>query len=108
MPVAPPPPLAPPAWTVTGVLRSGDAQVAILRSGDQRRIVKRGDEVDSQFRVVSVTRNSVVLGHGDARFTLPLGSAKSAAAAARPPAQTGASMPEQKTVTAPKSGVTAP
>ena len=35
MPIAGvPAPLAPPAWTVTGVLRSGDEQVAILRSGD--------------------------------------------------------------------------
>jgi hypothetical protein len=65
-----------PTWTVTGVIQSSDGQEAVLRSGEARRIVRRGDQVDSDFRVVSVTRNSVTLRRGTERFTLPLGGPK--------------------------------
>jgi hypothetical protein len=69
---------APPAWTVTGVLQSDGEQVAILRSGAARRIVHTGDFVDSVYRVVSVTRTSVVLRHGTVRYPLILGAVKDA------------------------------
>ena len=69
MPVAP-------AWTVTGVLQGDGGQVAILRSGEVRQFAHRGDLVGGDFRVVDVTRDSVVLRHGSARYTLPLGGAK--------------------------------
>lgn len=76
-------PVAPvsPNWTVTGVLHSGEEQVAILRNGEQRRIVRTGDLVDSQFRIAQVTREGVVLQHGAALFTLPLGGGSKTAAA---------------------------
>lgn len=75
--VTPPPPVVipPPAWTVTGVLASGSEHVAILRSGDARRFVRKGDAVDGLFVVAAVTSDSVVLRHGTSRFTLPLGGA---------------------------------
>jgi len=75
---APPPAAAPspPAWTVTGVLQSDGGQVAILRSGDSRRIVRLGDFVDNVYRVVDVTRASVVLRHGATFYLLMLGGAK--------------------------------
>lgn len=76
-------PVAPvsPHWTVTGVLQSGEEQVAILRNGEQRRIVRTGDLVDSQYRIAQVTRDSVILQHGAAQFTLPLGGGSKTAAA---------------------------
>lgn len=79
---APPPapalPMAPaaPAWTVTGVLQSDQEQVAILRSGEARRIVRTGDAVDSVYRVVDVTRSAVTLRHGATFYQLILGAAK--------------------------------
>ena len=79
MPVAP-------SWTVTGV--SGDGgQVAILRSGEVRQFAHRGDIVGGDFRVVDVTRDSVVLRHGSARYTLLLGGDKPADAKPRQAAQ---------------------
>ncbi|MDQ2800586.1 MAG: hypothetical protein M3Y13_13230, partial [Armatimonadota bacterium] len=73
---AAPAPLDPPAWTVTGVLQSGGTQVAVLRKGDTRKFVRAGEMVDSQFRIVEVTRDQVVLRHGSAYFSMALGSAK--------------------------------
>jgi cytochrome c biogenesis protein CcmG/thiol:disulfide interchange protein DsbE len=90
VPAAPPIPVAAPTWVVTGVLQSGADTVAILRSGDARRFVKKGDYVDSTFRVTSVTRDAVTLRHGVSRFTLPLGGAK-AVPAARTVSSPGAS-----------------
>ena len=75
-----PAPPAPPAWTVTGVLQSDGQQVAILRSGAARRIVRTGDFVDSVYRVIGVTRTSVVLRHGSARYPLLLGAVQDAPA----------------------------
>lgn len=72
MPVAP----SAPPWTVTGVLRSGGETMAILRNGDQRLIVHAGDMVDSQYRIVEVTREFVVLRHGEQSYSLPLGGSK--------------------------------
>ena len=74
--VAPPPP----AWVVTGVLQSGPVHIAILRDGEARRFVKQGDFVDGEYKVVLVTRQTVILGHGAIRFVLPLGGAKPASA----------------------------
>ena len=69
---------APPAWTVTGVLQGDGGQMAVLRSGEARRIVRTGDFVDSAYRVVAVTRGAVVLRHGTAFYHLTLGAAKPA------------------------------
>ncbi len=74
----------PPAWTVTGVLQGDGGQVAILRSGEARRIVRSGDFVDSTYRVASVSRTAVVLKHGAAVYQLALGAAKAAPGAAAP------------------------
>lgn len=67
---------AAPAWTVTGVLQNESGQVAVLRSGEARRIVRTGDAVDSVYRVVAVTRSAVVLRHGKTFYRLTLGEAK--------------------------------
>ena len=82
---APAPPAAP-AWTVTGVLQSGAGQLAVLRSGEARRIVRTGDFVDSVYRVVSVTRSAVVLRHDKTFYHLLLGGTKTAAPTPVPPA----------------------
>lgn len=73
---APPPPA--PAWTVTGVLQGEAEQVAILRNGEARRIVRTGDAVDSVYKVVDVTRSAVFLRHGKTFYELALGGAKAA------------------------------
>jgi len=77
-PAAPALPAAPaaPSWTVTGVLLGASGKVAILRSGEARRIVHAGDFVDGTYRVTDVTRTSVVLRHGAAVYQLMLGGAK--------------------------------
>lgn len=77
-PSAAPAPPAAPSWTVTGVVASGAEHMAILRSGDARRFVRQGDVVDGDFRVASVNSNSVVLQHGQNRFTLMLGGVQPA------------------------------
>ena len=84
LPAAPKLPVTPvktaaPAWTVTGVLQNETGQVAILRNGEARRIVRTGDFVSSAYRVVAVTRSAVVLRHGKTFFHLTLGDAKTAA-----------------------------
>lgn len=65
-------------WTVTGVLSSTDPanRIAILRAGDVRRFVRQGDMVDSNFRLVDVSRTGVVLAQGSHRIRLPLGGFK--------------------------------
>lgn len=83
LPAAPPVPALPvppaaPTWTVTGVLQSDLEKVAILRSGEARRIVRAGDFVDSVYRVVDVTRSSVMLRHGTIFYQLTLGAVKAA------------------------------
>lgn len=75
-PVLPPAPPVPPAWTVTGILQSGGTQVAVLRNGETRRFVRAGEMVDSQFRIVEVTRDQVVVRHGSVYFSMPLGGLK--------------------------------
>ena len=75
---------AAPAWTVTGVLQSGTGQIAILRSGEARRIVHTGDFVDSVYRVTTVTRSAVILRHGKTFYHLTLGTAKTTVPAVFP------------------------
>jgi hypothetical protein len=73
--VVPPAPLAPPAYTVTGVVR-GDEDIAILRSGagdGERRFVRPGDPVGNGFKVIAVHADGVEIGSGDRRVTLKLG-----------------------------------
>lgn len=81
-PAAPALPAGPaaPTWTVTGVLQGASGKVAILRSGEARRIVRSGDFVDSTYRVVGVTRTSVTLRHGTVAYQLVLGASKTAPA----------------------------
>lgn len=67
---------APPAWTVTGVLAGADGKVAILRSGEARRIVRSGDFVDSTYRVTAVSRTAVILRHGILVYQIKLGGMK--------------------------------
>ena len=74
---APAPPPAP-AWTVTGVLQGDAEQVAILRDGEARRIVRTGDAVDGLYKVVDVTRSTVTLRHGKFFYRLTLGAVKAA------------------------------
>jgi hypothetical protein len=81
-----PAPPAPPRWTVTGVLQGGAGQVAILRDGEARRFVRAGDAVDSVYRVVDVTRTSVVLRHGATVYALALGAAAPSAGGRLDPA----------------------
>ena len=85
-PAAPALPAAPaaPSWTVTGVLLGASGKVAILRSGEARRIVHAGDFVDGTYRVTGVTRTSVVLRHGAAVYQLMLGGAKADPVTAAP------------------------
>jgi hypothetical protein len=73
MPVAAPAG-SPVAWTVTGIISNGSQSVAIMRNGDERAYVHPGDFVDSQFRVIDVTAQSVVLRSGTQRYILPLGA----------------------------------
>jgi len=69
---------APPAWTVTGVLAGEGGKVAILRSGEARRIVRSGDFVDSTYRVAAVSRTAVILKHGALVYQIKLGGTKAA------------------------------
>lgn len=80
----PPAAPAPPTWTVTGVVQTDTEQLAILRNGEARRIVRSGDFVDSTYRVTDVTRTSVVLRHGTASYRLLLGGDKPAAVSPAP------------------------
>ncbi len=86
LPMVAAPPTPAPTWTVTGVLQTDTEKVAILRSGEARRIVRSGDFVDSSYRVADVTRSYVVLKHGTAIYRLMLGGGKSSPAPALPPA----------------------
>lgn len=84
---------AAPLWTVTGVLQGTGGKVAILRSGDVRRIVRSGDFVDSTFRVTRVTRTTVFLRHGAASYELALGGTK-----ATPPVKPGAARQQEAVI----------
>lgn len=77
---------AAPAWTVTGVLLGAGGKVAILRSGEARRIVRSGDFVDSTYRVAAVSRTAVVLRHGLWVYQLKLGGAPKTGLSAAPAA----------------------
>ncbi len=66
----------PPKWTVTGVLMGAGGKVAVLRSGETRRIVRAGDFVDSVYRVSAVSRTAVQLRHGTLVYRIVLGGAE--------------------------------
>jgi hypothetical protein len=97
MPVAAPMSL-PPGWTVTGVINNGSQNVAILRNGDERAFVHPGDFLGSQFRVIDVTAQSVVLRRGTQRYTLPLGTPSTT-----PASKGSTAVPPPPTTTAPTS-----
>lgn len=106
-PAAAPAPVVipPPAWTVTGVLASGNEHVAILRSGEARRFVKKGDALDGLFKVIAVTSDTVILRHGSSHYVLPLGGGKAAAPAAAPVSPRPASPPADLTLAPPLRAV---
>lgn len=87
---------AAPTWTVTGVLQNDLGQVAVLRNGEARRIVRTGDFVDNVYRVVAVTRSTVTLRHGKTFYHLTLGAAKPAAPASVMPIPFAAPSPAPK------------
>ncbi|MDQ2798502.1 MAG: hypothetical protein M3Y13_02540 [Armatimonadota bacterium] len=106
LPSAPPAPVLPaaPAWTVTGVLQNDTQHVAILRNGEARRFVRTGDFVDSQFKVVDVTRSSVTLRHGAAVYHLLLGGIKPASVPSKSTAPVSIlTMPVSKPTVKPQS-----
>lgn len=86
-----------PTWTVTGVLLTDSAKMAILRNGQARRIVRSGELVDSTYRLAEVTRNWVVLRHGSLSYRILLGVGKPSPTQAAPPAV----LPAPPTSTAP-------
>lgn len=94
LPAAPPAPALPtapalpdpPKWTVTGVLMGAGGEVAVLRNGEARRIVRAGDFVDSVYRVSAVSRTAVQLRHGALVYRIVLGGDKAAPAASSAPA----------------------
>ncbi len=56
-----------PQFVLTGVI-TGDVNVAIIRLNDERHIVRIGQTIDGEYRVVNITGNSVKLaweGHND-------------------------------------------
>jgi hypothetical protein len=64
---------AQPTWIVTGVLGTGSDRIAILRNGDERRYVRKGDMLDGDYRVARVTGDAVRIAHGADVQTLQLG-----------------------------------
>ena len=94
---------APPTWTVTGVLAGAGGKVAILRSGEARRIVRSGDFVDSTYRVTAVSRTAVILRHGPLVYQIKLGGDKAGAAVAPSalPASFPSSAPPKQSVPIP-------
>lgn len=74
---APVPAPADPAFVVTGVIR-GESNVAIIRVGDERHIVRQNQLINGTYKVVSVTDNGVVLAASDHRISLKLGGEKNA------------------------------
>jgi hypothetical protein len=49
---------------VTGIIQ-GDPNVAILRKGERRFIVREGDPVGSQYTVTKISARRVVLSAGE-------------------------------------------
>lgn len=80
--------VADPTWTVTGVVDGDDGRMAILRSGDSRRMVRMGDMVDDTYRVVDVDEGHVTLAHGKSKFKLDVGARPAAPAPSAPSTQT--------------------
>jgi hypothetical protein len=66
-----------PNFIVTGVIRGGK-NVAIVRSGDERHIVREGQYIQGKYRVDSVTDDGVVLSESNRRISLKLGGEKNA------------------------------
>jgi hypothetical protein len=96
LPKTAPEAIAAPTWTMTGVVEGDGGKVAILRDGDQRRMVRRGDMLDSNFRVVEVGRNRVMVAHGSDKYLLPIGGSHTAPASTQP-APTAPAAPQPNT-----------
>ena len=72
--------LGPEGWTVTGVLGSDSdpaGRIACLRNGDLHKFVKAGGSIDGDFQVISINRDSVVLGRDNHKYRLSLGQSVS-------------------------------
>lgn len=61
-----------PTFVLTGVI-TGRTNVAILRLGESRYIVKEGQLIDGTYKVVTVSQDGVLLAHDDHSVFLKLG-----------------------------------
>lgn len=66
-----------PDFKVTGVIR-GEKNVAIVRVGDERHIIREGQYIYGKYQVVSVKDDGVVLSNEGRRISLKLGGEKNA------------------------------
>ena len=66
-----------PNFVLTGVIR-GAENVAIIRVGEERHVVKQGQYIDGTYRVVSVSDDGAVLACGNRRIYLRLGGVRNA------------------------------
>lgn len=70
-------PDAQPKFVLTGVVR-GDENVAILRAGDGRYVVKQGQVIEGRYRVLLVMSDAVVLSDKGRRIFVRLGGEQNA------------------------------
>ncbi len=68
-PVSGPPPEV--LW-LSGVIQ-GERQVAVLRRGENRYLVKDGETFENRYRVIAISSNSVTLQRGSRKQTLRVG-----------------------------------
>ncbi len=61
-----------PQFQLTGVI-TGQTNVAIIRLGESRYIVKEGQKIDGQYEVTSVSQEGVLLSRGGRSVFLKLG-----------------------------------
>jgi hypothetical protein len=63
-----------PKFVLTGVVRGGGSQnVAILKAGEGRYVVRQGQTIDGRYRVIVVMSDAVVLLDGTRRIYVRLG-----------------------------------
>lgn len=60
--------------TVTGVIE-GDTNLAVIRSGDTRHIVREGQSINGKYVVKSITRSGVRIARNGRTYLLVVGSA---------------------------------
>ncbi len=63
-----------PQFTLTGVIRGSDENVAIIRTGDNGRyVVKQGQYIEGRYKVLYITTDSAVLAYKNRRIHVKLG-----------------------------------